>query len=208
MALLQTVLQVILSPVYRSQAVFPAFYSLRIFQILITRHELSQMTVTGCSDQAIAAEQVEFYAVAAGKRRVCPVGVSLFKAFFKMLIHIFFVNREQVNSLVRSIIKPGKVVDAKYVYINILSGNIFQSVNLLYDSAQNLLSSEYFVAAAKCFNLREYMIQSLYAQAHRVGVVDDPCLGSIIADRFCNGDIHRDGTQCTDDSARASCITN
>ena len=92
------------------------------------------MAVTGSSDEAEAVEQVKFYSVCAVEGAVGPVLVRLIVPLLKMLINKFTVYREQINTLVGSLIKPCEMVDAQYIDMNIVAVNIFDAQSFLTDA--------------------------------------------------------------------------
>ena len=59
-----------------------------------------------------------------GKTCISPIGIPFRITFLEMFIHILPVQREQVNSLVRRIVKPGKMVDSQYIDMNIPPVNV------------------------------------------------------------------------------------
>ena len=64
------------------------------------------------------------------------------------------------------------------------------------------------MAASESFDLRKYMIQCFHTKAHRIGVVDDPCIRRMIADRLGDLHIHRDRTERTHDPARSCGVSD
>ena len=81
-----------------------------------------------------------------------------------MFIHIFPVNREQIESLVGSVVKPGKVVDSKYIDVYVMSVYFACNVSFfLKYSGKNVLCAENFMTASESFNLRKYVIQHFNA---------------------------------------------
>ena len=127
-ALCQTFLQILLSPVYGSQTEFPSLYRLGIFQVTVTHtgHEFHQMPVACCCDQTIFAEQIKFHNMGTLESRVRPVFICFFVAVFLMLLGIFPVNGKQIDSLIGSIVEPGKMVDTQYIDLNILTFHILK----------------------------------------------------------------------------------
>ena len=166
------------------------------------------MTVTGSCDQTVAAEQIKFYTMSAGKGAVCPVSIWLIVALFKMFINIVPIDWEQIQSFIGSLIEPGEVVDTQNIDHDIPAVDILDSGDFFADSLQYLLGAEYLMTAAKCLDLREGMVQNLYAQGHWVGVVDDPCLRAVLLDRISNVYEHWECTQRTDDSTRTCGVAN
>ena len=62
------------------------------------------------------------------------------------------------------------------------------------------------MAAAKSLNLREGVIQCLYTQAHRVGIIDNPGRRRIFLNVLCNFYKHGNSTQSTYDTTRSGRI--
>jgi len=89
------------------------------------------MPVSGCGNETVTPEQVKFHPVRTGKACISPVGITLRITLLKMFIHIFPVHGEQVDSLVRCIVKPCKMVDSQNIYLYILPVNVFKPQNIL-----------------------------------------------------------------------------
>ena len=140
--------------------------------------------------------------------RVQPSVVLGSKALLEMLPDILPIDREEVHSLIGSTGKPGKMIDSGYIDQNIMPVFDLVSGLLFINSLQHLLRAKHLVAAAKGFDLRENIVQCLYAKRHRVRVVDDPGIRAKAPDRLCNLHIHRDGTQRTDNSSGACRISD
>ena len=100
------------------------------------------------------------------------------------------------------------MVDSCHIDQNIMPVFNFISGLLFINSLQHLLRAEYLVAAAKGLDLRENIVQCLYAKRHRIRVVDDPCIRAEAPDRLRNFHIHRNGTQRTDNSSGACRISD
>ena len=92
------------------------------------------MSVSGCRDQTVLAEQVKFYNVCTVESGIHPVFIYFLKAVLLMLLGIFPIHGEQVDSLIGSIVKPGEMVDTQYIDLNVLSLHVGKSGGLLQDS--------------------------------------------------------------------------
>ena len=79
------------------------------------------MPVACCCDQTIFAEQIKFHNMGTLESRVRPVFICFFVAVFLMLLGIFPVNGEQIDSFIGSIVEPGEMVDTQYIDLNILT---------------------------------------------------------------------------------------
>ena len=100
------------------------------------------------------------------------------------------------------------MIDSGYIDQNIMPVFDLVSSLLFINSLQHLLRAKHLVAAAKGFDLRENIVQCLYAKRHRVRVVDDPCIRAKAPDRLRDLHIHRDGTQRADNSSGACRISD
>ena len=197
----QALLQLIFAPRNGGQAKLPFAHGFGAFQISLARHKLCQMAVARGGNAAIAQEQIKFNAVGAGKGTVHPIRVAVLITGFIVLFDKFAVNGEEVHAFVSSLIEPSKVVNALDVDLDILAGNIFQAQFLIQNVGQQRLGAEHLVAAAERLDLGEHMVQGTHAEGHRVGVVDDPGIGTVITDRFSDGDIHGDGAHGAHETA-------
>ena len=149
------------------------------------------MPVPCSRNQAIAAEQIEFHPVGAGKGVVGPVSVPFFKPFFEMSVHILPVNGEQIHALIGSIVKPCEMIDAQHIYIDIPPVNAGYPLCFLKDPLQHLLGAEHLVAAAESLDFGKFMVQGFHAQGHGVCVIDDPGLRGKFPDG--PGDLRKHG---------------
>ena len=164
------------------------------------------MAVPGGGDEAEAPEQVELHPVGAGKGGVGPVLVPLVEAVLIVFVHKLPVRREQIQPLVGCPVKPGEVVDAQHVHVDVPPGGGGNAQRLPRRRGQHLLGVEHLVAAAEGLDLREHAVERLDAQGHGVGVVDDPRAGAAVPDGLGDGDVHGQGAQGADDAPRPRCV--
>ena len=59
--------------------------------------------------------------------------VALMVSLLVMCVNIFFVNREQVDPFVGRIVKPCKVIDSKYIDLDLGTVDLFDAEFLLHD---------------------------------------------------------------------------
>ena len=110
-----------------------------------------------------------------------------------MFFHIVPINREEVDPAVGGPVKPGEMVDSQNIHMDVVPVNVLFPAHPLTDAFQQLLGSKDLVAAPKRFDLWKGVVKGLYAEGHRVGIVDDPGLRRILPD--CLPDFHKHGNR-------------
>ena len=139
---------------------------------------------------------------------VHPVFSLQFIAFCKMAVNIASVDREQVVPLIAGFGKPCEMIDSNYIYMDIVPVVRGVAGFCLVDAFKHFLGAKYLVAAAKGLNFREYVVQCLDAQGHGIGVVDDPAVGGIGLNGFCNFHKHGDRAQGADHPAGSGSVAD
>ena len=92
------------------------------------------MTVACGSNEAIAAEQIKFYAVSTVESAVGPVLIRFVVAFFVVAVDVITVNREQIDSFIGSLVEPCKMVDSQHVDVDVTAVNPGQTKGFLADA--------------------------------------------------------------------------
>ena len=139
---------------------------------------------------------------------VHPVVAGILIAFFEVLINVFSIDWKNVDVPVGGGSKPGEVVYADDIGIQVLSADARDIQFFGQYGSENFLSVEYLVAAAEGLDLREGLIKGLDADGHWVGIVDDPRLRRVFPDSL--GDLHKhwNGTHGSDVTARSGGIAD
>ena len=100
------------------------------------------------------------------------------------------------------------MINPHYVYADIAPCGALDPVNVRQRLRQQLLGSEYLMTTAESLDRWKFRIKRRNAYRHRIGIIDHPCVRTILPDRPCNLPYHGNGTHRPKKSPRSGSIAD